>query len=254
MAEVVWGINPVLELLRSQPERVEEVWLAAEGLRGRRARVLELARKLEIPVKVVKHFAPPKVPREAPTQGVVAYIREFDYLDLESFLEALSSEREPVVLLLDELTDPQNVGSLIRSAEALGARGVILPRHRACGVTPTVVKASAGAVFHLPVVRVTNLRRAMERLREAGFRVWGLEARAEKALFEAELSGPLALVVGSEGRGLREGVRRACDGLLSIPLPGRVESLNAAVAGAIALYEVFRQRHVSALSSGRSPR
>ncbi|QJA06630.1 23S rRNA (guanosine(2251)-2'-O)-methyltransferase RlmB [Thermosulfurimonas marina] len=250
MAEVVWGINPVLELLRSQPDRVEEIWIAAEGLRGRRARVLELARKLEIPVRVVKRFAPPKVPREASTQGVVAYIREFEYLDLESLLERLSSEKEPVVLFLDELTDPQNVGSLIRSAEALGAKGVVLPRHRACGVTPTVVKASAGAVFHLPVARVTNLRRAILRLREAGFRVLGLEARAERPLFEADLSGPLGLVVGSEGRGLRAGVREACDGLLSIPLSGRVESLNAAVAGALALYEVFRQRHVSGLSSG----
>ncbi|RUM88290.1 MAG: 23S rRNA (guanosine(2251)-2'-O)-methyltransferase RlmB [Thermodesulfatator sp.] len=248
MAELVWGINPVLELLRSRPEKIEEIWIAAQGLRGRRARVLEMARKLEVPVRVVRRFTPPKVPREAQTQGVVAYIREFSYLDLESLLERLGSEKDPVVLLLDELTDPQNVGSLLRSAEALGAQGVVLLRHRACGVTPTVIKASAGAVFHLAVARVTNLRQAISRLQEEGFRILGLAAEAPRALFEADLSGPVGLVVGSEGQGLRRGVRQACDELLAIPLAGRVESLNAAVAGAIALYEVFRQRRVRALS------
>ncbi len=242
MSRVVWGVNPVLELLRSQPERVEEIWLAASGLKGKRRRILDLARNLEVPVKVVREFHPPKVPSGAPTQGVVAYLREFDYLSWPEFEEKLSSVPDPVVLLLDELTDPQNVGSLIRSAEVLGARGVVIPKHRAAGITPTVIKASAGAVFHLPIVRVVNLRQALRRLKELGFTLYGLDAAGTREIMETDLTGPVGLIVGSEGRGLRESVRRECDLLVRIPVQGRIESLNAAVAGAIALYETLRQR------------
>ncbi|MBX6423838.1 23S rRNA (guanosine(2251)-2'-O)-methyltransferase RlmB [Thermosulfurimonas sp. F29] len=242
MSRVVWGLNPVLELLKSQPDKVEEIWLAAAGLRGRRFRVLELARSLEIPVRVVRDFHPPKVPAEARTQGVVAYLREFAYASLDELEERLTRSPAPLVVFLDELTDPQNVGSLIRSAEVFGAHGVVIPKHRAAGVTPTVIKASAGAVFHLPVVRVVNLRQAIRRLREAGLAVYGLSADAEREIPEVDLTGPVGLVVGSEGRGLREGVRRECDELIRIPMRGKIGSLNAAVAGAVALYEVLRQR------------
>jgi len=245
MSEVIWGINPVLEALKSQPEKIEEIWLSGKELKGRRYRILELARALEIPVKVVRSFHPPKVPPEARTQGVVAYLRGFDYTSLEEFesqLEGLQSP--PLVVLLDELTDPQNVGSLIRTAEALGATGLFLPKHRSAGVTPAVIKASAGAVFHLPIVRVVNLRQAIRKLKERGLFVFGLSPGRQSLLFELDLTGPVALVIGSEGQGLREGVKKECDFLVRIPMSGHIESLNAAVAGAIAIYEVLRQRSV----------
>ncbi len=243
MARVIWGLNPVWEALKSRPQDVEVVWIAGKELKGRRYRILELAKALDIPVKVVRDFHPPKVPPEAKTQGVVAYLREFDYTPWEDWEEKLLKLPEPpLVVLLDELTDPQNVGSLIRSAEALGAHGIVLPKHRAAGITPTVVKASAGAVFHIPIMRVTNLRWAIERLKEKGFFIYGLEARGTKDISEVDFTGPVGLVVGSEGKGLRESIRKACDFLVRIPMKGHMDSLNAAVAGAIALYEVGRQR------------
>lgn len=245
MSELIWGVNPVLEALRTRPRKIEEIWLWRRGLKGRRYRILELARAFDIPVKVVRSFHPPKVPPEAKTQGVVAYLRAFDYTSFEEFEGQLQGLRTPpLVVLLDELTDPQNVGSLIRSAEALGASGLILPKHRSAGVTPAVVKASAGAVFHLPIVRVVNLRQTIRRLKEKGLLALGLSPEGTNLIFELDLTGPLALVVGSEGRGLREGVKRECDRLVRIPMKGEVDSLNAAVAGAIALYEVLRQRSV----------
>ncbi len=243
VSEVIWGVNSVLEALKSKSEDVEEVWISKKGLSGRRLRILELANKLGIPVKVVREFRPPKIPPDAKTQGVVAYIREFPYADWVEFEErVVRAERDALVVFLDSLTDPQNVGSIIRSAEAMGATGIVLPKHRASGVTPAAVKVSCGAAFHLPIVRVTNLRHAIKRLKEVGLFVYGLDHRAESLIFEADLRGPVGIVVGSEGEGLREGVKKECDALLKIPMKGKVESLNAAVSAAIAIYEVVRQK------------
>ncbi len=244
MPEVVWGLNPVLEALKNQPHQIESIWLAKKTLKGRRFQVLEKARKYGIPVKILAEFHPPKVPPEARTQGVVAYLKSFDYWSWSEFEEGLKPEEAPLLLFLDQLTDPQNVGALIRSAAALGAQGVVLPKHRSAPLTPAALKASAGAAFLLPIVRVVNLKRPLERLKDLGFKVFGLDLEGETPLFETSFKGPTALVVGSEGRGLRESVKRLCDQRVYIPMAGGVESLNAAVAGAIALYEALRQRSV----------
>jgi 23S rRNA (guanosine2251-2'-O)-methyltransferase len=168
----------------------------------------------------------------------------YPYVDLGHIISFAVDQNEPLLLLvLDLLQDPQNVGSLLRTAEAVGVHGVIIPRRRAVAITPAVVSASAGAVEYLLVAQVTNLARTLDELKRHDVWVAGLEADAGAALCDqADLRGPLALVVGSEGSGLRRLVREKCDFLVRLPMYGRVASLNAAVAGSVALYEVERQR------------
>ena len=244
MAEVIWGINPVLEYLRHAPQKIEEIVIAKKKLRGRVYQILEQARRHEIPVKVRRELNLPGLPEEARTQGVVAWLKEFDYAPLEEiFKRVKASGEKALILALDEVTDPQNVGSLIRSAAAAGAHGVIIPKHRACGITGTVVKASSGAVSLLPIHQAKNLSRLLEELKDRGLWVAGLDTRAESHLYQLDLDLPLVWVVGSEGKGLRPSVREKCDFLAAIPMKGPLDSLNAAVAGAIALFETLRQRH-----------
>jgi 23S rRNA (guanosine2251-2'-O)-methyltransferase len=177
-------------------------------------------------------------------QGVILEVDPYHYFLLDEILEFFArSDASPLMLLLDLLQDPQNVGSLLRTAEAVAVQGVVIPRRRAVAITPAVVSASAGAVEHLRVAQVTNLARTIETLKRHDLWVAGLEASPDAQRYDqADLRGPLALVVGSEGTGLRRLVREKCDFLVQLPMRGRVESLNASVAGSVALYEVDRQR------------
>ena len=178
-------------------------------------------------------------------QGVIAAVDNYPYLSFGTMLDAVRSlnESPPLLLLLDHLEDPQNVGSLIRTAETAGVDGVIIPDRRAAGITPAVVRASAGAAEHMLITQVTNLSRTMETLKNDGLWFAGLEAVDEAQPFtETDLTGPLGLVVGSEGRGMKRIIREHCDYLIKLPLKGKIGSLNAAVSGAIALYEILRQR------------
>jgi len=175
-------------------------------------------------------------------QGVIAEAAPFVYATLEEVVEAATASPTPLVLVLDVLQDPQNLGSLMRTAAAVGAQGVVIPEHRTVGVTPAVVKSSAGAIERLKIAQVTNLSRAIDALKEVGIWAIGLDAGAETTYDKADLDRPLALVVGGEGKGLRPLVRQHCDVVVSLPMPGAIESLNAAVAGSIVLYEALRQR------------
>lgn len=176
-------------------------------------------------------------------QGYVALIREFPYHRLDDLIaDAVRAGDESVLVVLDQIQDVGNVGAILRTAECSGACGAILPLHRAAGITAAVIRASAGAALHLPVARVVNIAGALERLKEADFRIIGADQEAQRWLYEADLRGRVALVIGSEGRGLRPGVKRRCDDLISIPLRGRVASLNASVAAALCLYEIVRRR------------
>lgn len=240
----VFGVNPVLEVLRVRPEEVEAV-LIAEGqlAKGAAAEIFSRAREADVRVQ--------KVPRERLSsltdggvhQGVAAEVRAFKYLELFELVEqAKASSRSPLIVALDGVQDPGNLGAIIRSAHALGAHGVVIPKDRAAQVTGTVAKASAGAIEHCPVARVTNLSRALEELKEAGIWVAAADPDGDQRLYDARLDGPLALVVGSEGPGVRRGVLEHCDFRLKIPMAGEVASLNASVSAAILLYEVARQR------------
>jgi 23S rRNA (guanosine2251-2'-O)-methyltransferase len=242
LSDILYGRHAVLEALRSK-QSIEEI-LVARGThpRGALGDVLASAREAEVRVR--------EVPREELDrladhhQGIVARIKEFEYADLDRALAVAPERGEPAFLLmLDSVQDPQNLGTLLRTAEAVGVHGVILPEHRAAGVTPAVVKASAGAVEHLNVIRVTNLARTIEQLKRGNIWIMGLENRPQATDYaRADFTIPLMLVLGSEGTGLSRLVREKCDFLIRLPMWGQVDSLNVAVAGSIVLYAAKTQR------------
>jgi 23S rRNA (guanosine2251-2'-O)-methyltransferase len=254
--EYLYGRQPVLEALRAGRRRVFRVLLAAgsDSPRGpdEAVRAAEGAR---CPVERVDRRALQRTLGAVNHQGIAAEVGAYPYVE---FMECLSGMGERVgpalVLLLDHLQDPQNLGALLRVAEATGVDAVLLPVDRAASVTPAAVRASAGAAEHMTVSRVTNLARAMEALKREGLWLAGLDPGAGAARYtDADLTTPLGLVVGGEGRGLGRLVRERCDFLIHLPQHGRVGSLNAATAGAVALYEVLRQRsaaHQPGQSSG----
>ncbi|MFN2242794.1 MAG: 23S rRNA (guanosine(2251)-2'-O)-methyltransferase RlmB [Anaerolineae bacterium] len=245
MREILYGRQPVRETLRARRRQVFKL-LLAEGVRpaGVVAQILALAEAAGIPVQTVNRRELDKLGGEVNHQGLAAEVSGYPYVDLaEPMRLAREAGAFPFLLLLDHVQDPQNLGSLLRTAEAAGVHGVIIPGRRAAGVTPAAVRASAGAAEHVRVAQVANLVQAMRQLKAEGVWIAGLEAVPEAQLYtEAALSGPLGLVIGSEGQGLARLVRETCDFLIRLPMLGQVESLNAGVAGAIALYEARRQR------------
>jgi len=241
--EIIYGINPVLEALRAECQTLHQI-LIANGKHGSTFQTLrQLAREKRIPIQVRPKEVINKLARTEHHQGVIGLRAEFPYASWEDLLRSIRSEpAHAVVLLLDSIQDPQNLGSLIRTAESCGARGIILPRDRAAGVTPAVIKASAGAAAHLPVVRVTNLASTLEELKKEGFWIVGADARGAKNLYEMKFDMNVGLVIGSEGKGIRPLILKKCDFTISIPMRGKVSSLNASIAGAIILYEILRQQ------------
>jgi 23S rRNA (guanosine2251-2'-O)-methyltransferase len=248
MGEILYGRQPVRETLRAGRRQVYRL-LLARGLKrsGIVGQILAMAAQANIPVESVDRQEFDRWGGEVNHQGLAAQVSGYPYLDLPSLLAETGRVEAPFFLLLDHIQDPQNLGSLLRAAEAAGVHGVVLPDRRAAAVTPAAVRASAGAAEHVRVSQVTNLVRSLEALKTAGVWLAGLDAHPEAALYtEADLSGALGLVVGSEGKGLARLVRETCDFLIRLPMRGQVESLNAAVAGALALYEVRRQRSLLA--------
>jgi len=240
--QVIYGINPVLETLRSKGSDIRKVILA-EGRRGEdAAKILELAAARGVAVETLRREELDRRAGTAAHQGVLCLCGEFAYASLEEIV----ANRHPavpgsLVLLLDGIEDPQNLGSLIRSAHCFGANGVVIPRDRAAGITPAVIKASAGAAGHIPVARVVNLTQAVDLLKEKGFWVYGADAGAKTELGSARFEGDIGLVMGSEGKGIRPLVRKHCDILVSIPLFGKLDSLNVSVAAGILLHEIRLQ-------------
>jgi 23S rRNA (guanosine2251-2'-O)-methyltransferase len=241
---IVYGMNPVRELLRAGGEGVAELWLAEGGSRGAAFAELE---KLGRGTRAKVRTAPrQKLDRLAGTdrhQGVVAVVADFAYAELEDLVAAAAaSGRPPLLVVLDGVEDPHNLGAIIRSAHALGAHGVVIPKDRAVGVTPAVAKAAAGAVERCPIARVTNVAQAIESLKEAGVWSVALVMDGDQPLGKVDLRSPTALVLGSEGEGIRPLVRRTCDMSARIPMKGDLDSLSVSASAAIALYEVARQR------------
>ncbi len=240
MREFLYGRNAVLEALRAG-KPIGKI-LLAKGARakGSLAEIIALARSRGVPIQRVERRELDKIADRH--QGVVAEAGEYEYASLEEILTAAEERGEkPFLLILDCLQDVQNFGSLLRTAEAVGVHGVIIPKRRAVGVTAAVRKASAGAVEHLRIARA-NLARTIAALKEKGLWVIGLDMAGEQSYDEADLDIPLAIVVGGEGQGLSRLVRENCDFLVRLPMCGQVSSLNAAVAGSIVLYEAWRRR------------
>jgi 23S rRNA (guanosine2251-2'-O)-methyltransferase len=218
--------------------------LLAKGERSNRLEELnELAQKQGLKTVYRERRELDRLAGQTHHQGVLLRLEPFNYADLSELISAWkNSSRSAFFLLLDGITDPHNFGAILRSAEVAGCHGVIVAKDRSCPVTPVVEKTAAGALSYLPLCQVTNLARAIDQLKQAGIWCYGLAGEAEATdLYGTDLSGHLALVVGSEGKGLRENIRKHCDGLLAIPMQGRVNSLNASVAAGIALFEVVRQ-------------
>lgn len=231
--EVIYGIRPVIEALKSGRREVFEI-LDAVGEE-------EVATEAGIrgaPVRRVPREELEQLARGGVHQGIAARVGPYPYVSLDEVL----SGPVPLVLVLDGVTDPRNLGAVLRSAEGAGVSGVVVPKDRASGVTATAVKASAGASEYVRVARETNLPRALEKMKEAGLWVYAAQGEGGMGHTDLDLSGPVALVVGSEGRGVRRLVRETCDGAVSIPMVGHVSSLNVSVAAAVVLFEARRQR------------
>ncbi len=232
MSEVIYGIRPVIEALRAGRRKVFEVLDSTDNKEVRQA-----SSKYGVPVRQAPRPKIEELASGGVYQGVAARVGAYPYTELDEILAA----PEPLVVVLDGITDPRNLGAILRVADAAGASGVVIPKDRAATVTPVAVKTSAGASEHVPVARETNLRRAIDRMKKAG--VWVYAAEAEGTIHtDLDLAGPVALVLGSEGRGIRRLVREGCDGAVSVPMLGAVGSLNVSVAAAVLLYEVRRQR------------
>ncbi len=243
MKEFIYGRNPVNEALRAKRRTFFRLVLA-EGVqeKGRLVEILELAKTNRIPVEHTSRSRLDKISESH--QGVVLEVSGYPYVALDDILEKAAGLKERLfVLLLDSLQDPQNLGTLIRTAESVGIHGILIPSHRSAEITPAVVSASSGASEHMLVAQ-DNLAQAISRLKESGAWVVALdEDSGSQSPSEIRLDGPLAIVVGSEGQGIRPLIRQSCDFLLRLPMQGKIESLNAAVAGSVVLYLAYLSRH-----------
>lgn len=246
MSEWLYGHHPILETLLAERRQIHQV-LLADGARtsGDVKRILDLAAHRHVPVNRVKRQRLDSMLRDDVNhQGMAAQVSDYPYVDWKTVVEeAMAGDDPPFLLLLDRLQDPQNLGALLRTAEAVGVDGIAIPKRRAASVTPAVSRASAGAVEHLSIAQVPNIAQTIVELKEAGVWVFGVErAPGSVPYSQVDFHGPLALVIGSEGDGLGRLVGERCDLLFDLPMRGRVTSLNASVAGSVALYFALHGR------------
>ena len=242
MSRIVAGINPVAEAIKARPDEIEKVLCSLKegpklqfiknACREKRIRFIpEEKRRLD------------EISGNANHQGVAAMVSDFSYCHVNDIIENWKkSGKRALVLVLDGIEDPQNLGAIIRSAESAGVNGIIIPKNRAASVTSTVEKVSAGAVEHVKIAMVTNTARTIEELKAAGLWIAGADATGDKTIYETDLDSDLAVVVGSESKGMRPGVKKSCDFIISIPMHGKINSLNASVSTALIIFEAVRQR------------
>lgn len=244
MPEIIYGIKPVLATLRANPRVFREILISREGQSRLESAVLQEARKSHVKYSILPKEALTARANTRKHQGVVGIIDPYQYLSLESFLNSWvdSSRKDGLLVALDGIQDPQNLGAIIRSAEVFGTQAVIIPKDRSVSVSSGVYKAAAGALAYTSIIQVTNMVRTLERLKSENFWVIGLSPDGEKSIFEMDLSLSLVFVVGNESQGLRHLVKASCDWLARIPMSGKIRSLNASAATAIALAETTRQR------------
>jgi len=239
--DVIFGIHAVLEAVKSRPRSLDYVAFQRDRHDARLQKIINLCRANNVPSRFESREHLTRLAKVSTHQGVAAVSAAKEYTGLEDILRAKKGSRH-FVLVLDGIEDPHNLGAIIRTAEGAGADGIILPERRAVGVTGTVVKASAGASEYLPIARVTNASRALEELKSRNIWTVGLDERGDKLYDQLDYKMDCALVLGAEGHGLHEQIRKHCDFLVKIPMLGKVPSLNVSVAGAIVMYEVARQR------------
>ena len=237
--DIVYGVHAVTEALTANTGNKLYI---QDDLRGKKVdKIKDLAAEKKVSIS----WTPKKTLQEmtdgAVHQGFVLRVAEVAYTDFEALLKKAEQEDNPLLLILDGLTDPHNLGSILRTADATNVAGVIIPKHRAVGVTPVVAKTSTGAIEHIPIARVTNLSQTLDKLKEAGFWIFGTDMQGTPS-HKWNTAGKLALIIGNEGKGISSNIKKQVDEMISIPMNGHVQSLNASVAAAILMYEVFRNR------------
>ena len=239
---IVEGINCAWELLNADYP-MEKV-IINKDLTKKCDNIINLAIQKHVKIEYVDKIAIEKLTKSKNSQGVLCFVKPFKYCDVNDILhDAEDKGKAPFIIILDGVVDPHNVGAIIRTAECVGVDGIIIAQNRACEINETVFKTSAGAVAHMKVAQVVNLSQTIEKLKAKNIWVYSLES-GNTSMYDTDLTGALALVIGSEGAGVSRLVNRTCDGTISIPLNGKVNSLNASNAGAIAMYEALRQREI----------
>lgn len=249
--QLLWGVHPVFEFLKARPRQLEEIVIHQPKIGGRLREIVELAGRQKVTVRFMPTVDGERQP-DAPenTQGVSARVKPFAILSFEELRFRIAQHQTgsvkspPVVVAIDSIQDPHNLGAIIRTALAVGALAVILPKDRTAPLSGTVAKASAGALAYLDICRVTNLATTLKELKKDGMWVFGTIKDGPMSIYEADFSPAVCLVIGGEGKGLRPLVREQCDFLVSIPMQGGLDSLNASVATAVVLFEVVRQRRL----------
>jgi 23S rRNA (guanosine2251-2'-O)-methyltransferase len=250
MSQIIYGIHPVQEALKSSRSQIEKILIGTQTPHPRLQFILDMANQMKIPVTFTTKESLERMTKGGIHQNVVGLIKETPYVDVRSVLSHWKEEgAKALFLILDGIQDPQNFGALIRTALGCGVHGIIIPKDRAIGITPVVVKASAGAAAHLPIARVVNIATTIDTLKKEGIWVYGASGEAKDLIYQLDLNIDLAIVIGAEGKGIRPLVKKKCDRLFSIPMKGPVSSFNASVSGGMILYEVMRQRY----SKGGSP-
>ncbi|GGA51446.1 23S rRNA (guanosine(2251)-2'-O)-methyltransferase RlmB [Paenibacillus physcomitrellae] len=241
--EWIGGKHSLLEALRAG-RTINKIWIAEGAQKHLTAPIIAEARKLGIITQTVDKRKLDQMVPDLQHQGVVAQVAPYAYAEVEDLLEAASaSGRPPFLLILDEIEDPHNLGSILRTAECTGVHGVILPKRRSASITATVSKTSAGAVEYVPVARVTNLAQTIDQLKEAGIWVVGTDVEAREGIYDTNIfNGPVAVVIGNENKGMGRLIKEKCDVLVKLPMAGKLNSLNASVAAGVVMYEVLRRR------------
>jgi len=245
MAQIIYGIHPVQEALKSTSIQFEKILIGTQKSHPPLQSILDLAFKKQIPVTFTNKEALEKMAKGAVHQSIIGIIKEAPYVSVGEILSHWKKDgTKALLLILDGIQDPQNFGSLIRTALGSGAHGMIIPKDRAAGITPAVVKASAGATAHLSIAQVVNIATTIDALKKEGIWVYGAAGEAKDPIYHLDLNIDLAIVIGAEGKGIRPLVKKKCDRLFSIPMKGLLSSFNASVSGGMILYEVMRQRYL----------
>ncbi|AVQ47550.1 23S rRNA (guanosine(2251)-2'-O)-methyltransferase RlmB [Clostridium botulinum] len=240
--DIIEGRNAVIEALKSN-KTIEKVMVAKGDLEGSIKIIISLAKEKGIVINEVDRKKLDSISQTRAHQGVIAFTTPYQYCAVEDIIRyAKQKEEDPFIVILDEIEDPHNFGSILRTAEVCGVHGVIIPKRRNVGVTPTVYKTSAGAVEYMKISKVTNINNVIDKLKEKGIWIYGADMCGNDYCFDVSLSGPIALVIGSEGRGISKLTKSKCDVLVKIPMFGNITSLNASVAGGILMYEILKQR------------
>ena len=243
MSDKIIGRNPVLEAIRAGRE-IDKILIKKGEIEGSLLPIVKKAREIKIPIVETERQKLDKLSEGANHQGIIAYVAQHEYVEVEDILKtAKEKDRAPFIIILDKITDPHNFGSILRTANCVGADGVIIPKRSGVGLNEIVAKTSAGAIEYVPVAKVTNIAQTIEKLKKEGIWIAGAEAGGEE-MYRSNLTGAIALVIGSEGEGISHLVKQKCDFLVEIPMFGNVNSLNASVAAAVVMYEVVRQRNV----------